>query len=289
MDARRLLEAGLGYERGGAMDRALRQYTAVLDSTDDPSMLAAALVRIAHTRRVRCEWDEALAAARRAAGIAADAGLDREHGEALNAEGSVHHSRGDLDSAAAVYAGIPDVTDDPRVCGMALQNWGALAAVQGDLGAAEDRFARAHEAFSRAGDVSGQAHVMNSYTAVALDREDFALAESLAQSAVDSAKAIGDLDLLGLARSNQAEALGALGRFQEAEVAATEALGHFKSTRNRWRRSQCLRLLGELTEKQGEAATAHRFYTRALALAREVGAEREVGELEHRLAALDAD
>jgi tetratricopeptide (TPR) repeat protein len=285
-DARRLLEGGLRYERGGAVDRALKQYEAILESTTEPSLLAAALIRIAHTRRVRCEWDEALAAARNAVTTAAGAGLDREHGEALNAEASIHHSRGELDLAASLYARILEVTDDQRVRGMALQNGGAVAAVQGDLDAAERRFAQAHEAFARAGDGSGQAHVLNSYTAVALDRKEFAVAEERAGRAIEAARAIGDLDLLGIARSNQAEALGELGRYPDAEAAATQALGHFESTGNSWLRAQCLRLLGELTERQSEPETARRFYTRALALAEEIGAEAQFDALRERLASL---
>lgn len=285
-DARRLLEGGLRYERGGASDRALKQYEAVLDATSDPAIMAAALTRIAHTRRVRCEWDEALAAAREAVGIASAGALDREHGEALNAEASIHHSRGDLDLADSFYARVLEVTEDPRVRGMALQNRGAVAAVQGDLSAAEIHFGEAHEAFSRAADVSGQAHVLNSYTAIALDREDFALAEERAIRAIVAARAIGDLDLLGIARSNQAEALGGLGRFSEAEAAATQALGHFESTGNSWLRAQCLRMLGELTERQDEPEMARRFYKRALALAEEIGTAGQFDDLRMRLESL---
>jgi tetratricopeptide (TPR) repeat protein len=279
-----LLAEALTYRRGGALTRALSTYDAVLEATAEPVLASRALTGKSHAYRERCDWDAALAAAERAAATAAEVGLDVEEGEAYNAQAAVHHSRGELDLAAAVYARVLEVTQDPRVRGMALQNLGVVAAVRGDLDAADARFLEAHDSLRAAGDESGQAHVLNSYTAIALDRADHALAEERARMAVAAAQRVGDLALLGIARQNLAEALGGLGRFEEAEAAVTAALGQFEIVGNRLLRVKGLETLGVLAGQRGDADTARRFYERALELAREIGATTEAAALAARLA-----
>jgi tetratricopeptide (TPR) repeat protein len=283
VDARELLDQGLVYERGGALDRALERYQAVLRGSADAALVARAWTRIAHARRTRCEWGEALHAADEAERAAAGAGLAAALGEALNARAAVLHARGELVEAARVYRRILDVTDDLRVCAMAHQNLGAIAAVQGDLGTAEACFAEASESFARAGDSGGEAYVRNSYAAIALDRRDFALAEERGRAAIHAALHVGDTDLLGIARSNHAEALIGLGRYAEAEDALTAALGHFQTTANSWARVHCLRKLGELHARRGQSGTGLRFFQHALALAERIGAQGEADELRERV------
>jgi tetratricopeptide (TPR) repeat protein len=283
MKAPEALAAGLAYERAGVLDRALEQYQAVLDATDDPRLVSSALIRVSHARRVLCAWEEGLQAAERAARIAADAGLTKQHGEAINAEAAIYHTRGDFRRAEAAYARIPEITRDPRVCGMAWQNLGAAAAMQGRLSLAETRFSEAYESFREAEDASGEAHVLNSYTALAVDREDWQVAEERGRLAIEAAARVGDLDLLAIARYNYAEALCGLGRFPEAEEEAAAALGYFQAAGNRLRRAHSLRTLGLINEKQHDWATARRFYERALDVVREIGAAAETADLARRL------
>lgn len=280
------LRVGLGYERAGVLDRALEQYHAVLTATRDPRLVARTLIRISHTYRTRCEWDAGLAAAARATTVAQDAHLDALHGEALNAEAAIYHSRGDFERAEAVYRRIADVTRNARVRGMAAQNLGAVAGVQGRLDAAEAHFLEAFDFFEAAGDESGQAHVLNSYTALAVDRQDWAQAEERGRRAIEAAMQVGDLDLLGIARYNYAEALCGLGRFVEAEEAAAAALGYFQAAGNRLRRVHSLRTLGLLKERQEQWELARRFYDRALDAATTIGADSEIAMLTRHLADL---
>jgi hypothetical protein len=55
---------------------------------------------------------------------------------------------------------------------------------------------------------------------------------------------------------------------------------------NRWRRVECLRLLGDINRRDGQAEIAQRCYTQGLELARELGVHLEIARLEDRLKAL---
>ncbi len=90
--------------------------------------------------------------------------------------------------------------------------------------------------FGRAAHASGKAHVRNNPSAVLLDRGHYAEAETFARQAMKVAREEEDLDLHAIATLNRAEALQALGRADQAESAASIALGHFEVSGNKWRR-----------------------------------------------------
>jgi hypothetical protein len=56
---------------------------------------------------------------------------------------------------------------------------------------------------------------------------------------------------------------------------------------NRWRRVECLRLLGDINRRDGQMDIARRCYAQGLELARELGVHLEVTRLEDRLRALE--
>lgn len=285
-DLHMLFEEGRRHERGGNLDHALECYRRVLDTAQDAPLIASVLTRISHAHRKLSCWDEALAAARRGAEVASAHRLSAECALAVNAQAAVHHSRGEYEEARRLYREVLDLTEDPSVRGRALQNLAVLAALAGDLYQAEAELLNASKAFGQAGDDAGEAFVLNNYTALALDRAEYREAERRARLALEAARRVGDLEVLGHARLNYAEALFGLGRAGEADTEATAALGFFEGAGNRWRRLLALRLLGDMS-RSTDPAIARRFYERALEDALRIGARADVQQLEERLRDLD--
>jgi tetratricopeptide (TPR) repeat protein len=285
-DGRALIDDGLRYEKGGSLDRALAHYDAVLRITDDAALRSEAFVRLSSVHRARCEWSEAIDAARQGAESARAAGLDCAYAEALNAEAIVYQTRGDFEAAVPLLERVTTLTDDERVRGLALQNLGAIAARRGDFADAERRFLESVEHFRRGGYAWGEAVALNNSAAIALDRGRWEAARDIAAEATEAALRVGDTELLGIARLNAAEAAAHLGAREEAERQASASLGHFRTARNPYREAECLRLLGDIALERDDVEIARRCWERALELANGAGATPEAGQLRTRLEAL---
>jgi hypothetical protein len=87
---------------------------------------------------------------------------------------------------------------------------------------------------------------------------------------------------------NLAESMLCAGDLDRADEAASTALGYFDMAGNRWRRVECLRLLGDINHRDNQTETARRCYRQGLDLARELGVQLEITRLEDRLGALDS-
>jgi tetratricopeptide (TPR) repeat protein len=276
------IEEGLRLEKSGMLDRALAHYEAATEN-EDPLTVATAWRRRASVLRTRCDWEGAMAAARESAAVAVRHGLTNAHAEALNAQAAVFQSQGDFASATPLLEGILGMTKDPRIRGVALQNLGTIAAERGDYETAEHRFLESYRCFKAADYQWGQAFALNNYGRAAMDRDNFEIAERVLTRAVELAREIEDLDLAALATMNLAETMLSANDLELADEAASTALGYFDMAGNRWRRVECLRLLGDINRRDGQHEVAHRCYTQGLALARELGVQLEISRLEDRL------
>ena len=207
--------------------------------------------------------------------------------QALNAEAAVFQSQGDFAAARPLLERILGMTTDPRIRGVALQNLGAIAAEGGDFETAEHRFLESYRCFQAAEYRWGQAFALNNYGRAAMDRENFEIAERVLTRAVDMAREIEDLDLAALATMNLAETMLCAGELERADEAASTALGYFDMAGNRWRRVECLRLLGDINRRDGQPEVARRCYTQGLELARELGVHLEITRLEERLTSVE--
>jgi tetratricopeptide (TPR) repeat protein len=278
-DALELLEEGRRAEKLGIVNRALEAYQEAARASDDPAIVAEALVHQADVHRACCEWDDAITCARDAQVIAVTSGLAERHAEALNAEVVVHMARGDFPAATPLIEELLRSATDVRLRGIALQNLGTTRAQQGELAAAEQAFAESYSCFVSCGYERGQAIALNNQGRVALDRDEPALAEQLLQQALHAAREVDDTELIGIIMVNIAEAILSRDAVR-AESFACSALGHFQQSRNTWRMVECLRLLGSIHEHRGNVGEAARCYDRALGLAREIGARVEIAALE---------
>jgi tetratricopeptide (TPR) repeat protein len=285
-EMRTRLDEGIRYERGGALDLALESYETVATGANDPYLVAEALRHQASIFRTRCDWTKALAAARRSAEAAKSADLPNLFAEALNAEALVHQSRGHFEDAARIYNEILREPVDDRMRGIVLQNLATMAASDKDFERASRLFLDSATCFERAGYERGRVIALTNCAATALDNRDYEGARDLGRNAVEAARELGDLDLLGIANLNHAEALAKLGEVVPAEAAASAALGHFTLVENTWRCVHCLRLLAEIFEARGDTDTAARAVRRGLDMARQIGAEVEIRQLQEKLDAI---
>jgi tetratricopeptide (TPR) repeat protein len=288
-DPTELLKEGLRAEKLGILDRALAAYREAAEQASDPGKVAEALLRQADVLRVQCEWEPAIDVARRAQDVASRAGLPVARAQAVNAEASVHLARGDLARARPLFEQIAHGTDDLRLRGIALQNLGSVSAQEGDLDQAERMFAQSVACFRDCGYERGQAIALNNQGRVALDRRDVVAARRVLERAVDAARQVEDEELIALSTTNLSEATLATADYERAHDLVCSALGHFRSSSNRWREVECLRLLGVINAHRGHRADARRCYERALHLAREIDARLEITALTELLAALPPD
>lgn len=277
-DASELLREGVGAEEIGALDRALAAFVDAA-RTDDAATAAEALTRLADVRRSQAEWDEALRAARQAQRLARRIVDEQFLAHSIVAEGNVFMCRGDFAEGIALFQQVLDLSADPKMRGLALQNIGSCLAQQGQLGAAERAFSESYGNFQRAGYRRGEATALNNLGRAALDRADLALAEDILVQAVETARDAGHGELIALATLNLAEAKARGGALAQAHELASVALGYFTAAGNRWREIECLRLIGTINEQGGHVDAAAACYERGFRLAQEIDAAVEMRTL----------
>ena len=282
------LEEGRRYEGHGVLDRALECYTCAAESSDDPAIVAQALTHQSRVYRCRSEWQDALETARRAQDAARAAGLAPLVVEATIAEGNVLMARGEFAEALALFRNVLDASSDPRIRGIALQNIGSILWQQGQLGAAERALSESFGWFQRADYQLGAAIALNNHGRITLERGNAGLAKQLLTQALEAARANEDAELIALVTLNYAEALAALGDRIGAEEQASTALGYFAASGNRWREIECLRLIGTINEQLLNYGDSHRCYSRALAIAKDIGAKHDERLLRECMARLVA-
>ena len=279
-----LIEEAKRCESHGVLDRALEKYEAAAQSSADPAIIAEALTHQSRVHRLRCEWEPAVSVARRAQETALRASLPAHLSDAVNAEALVLVCQGDFTEALKLFNRMLELSEEPRVRGIALQNIGSILAQQGKLGAAERAFAESFGWFRHAGYRLGEATALNNHARVALDRGNAQLAEQLLEEALAAARAEEYAELIALATLNLAEALSVRGLYERAEEQASTALGYFATSGNRWREIECLRLIGSINEKLGDCENAIRCFERALKVAEEIGARQDVHIIQDCLA-----
>ena len=282
------LEEAVRLERGGLLEKALAGLD-VAARSDDPAVLAEALRHQADIRRARCEWDLAVALARRSREVARAAAFPELEAEATNAEAAIYLTRRSFAEAEALFEEMLEITTDPRIQGIALQNLGISSAEQGHLEEARHRFLRSHDRFEAAGYTRGMATALVNSGRIALLEGEDEQAEALCTQADHLARRVGDLELSALASLNLAEALLRRGRPSDAEIPASVALGYFTGVGNQWRRIECLRLFGDLHRAEDDSESAWQCYSRALDLARETETLDEVAGLEELLEAMEEE
>ena len=282
-----VLREGMVHQRAGALDAAMACYQRIAASSD-PALASAGWRHVAGVHRLHSDWDAAVDAARRAAALAEQVGIRELYAEALNAEAIVYQMREDFTRATPLLEQMLEITADPKGQGIALQNLGSIAAQQGDFARARQYFLRSHRCFEQAGYTHGVAFVLNNFGRAALDHANARVALPMLEDALGAARRVGDGDLEALVHRNLAEAAVAIDDRESAHGHLDAAERSFAAAGNRARLVECLRLRGELAERELGSDAAREQYRMAHALATEIGALGEVARISERLTALDA-
>lgn len=278
------LEAGRRAEHADELQRALHHYAdAAIRAGDDPAVVTRALTGQAAVYRRLSDWELAADYARRARELAEDADLPILRAEALVAEGNALMCSGRFEEAIIVYDRLVRVATDDRQRGIAMQNLGSIHAQRADHVAAANAFEQSRVLFEEAGYARGVAIATNNLGRLAHDVGDLERAGPLLRAALAAAREVGDAELCALALINLAQLRVAQRSFDDAGPMAAEAFGHFVVSENRWRQIECLCVLADIAEAQGEVDDATAHLTRGAAIAREIGARVELGRIEERL------
>ena len=256
------------------------------EASAEPLLQAEALRHEADIHRARCSWPEAIEAARQSAAIAESAGLYNEFAEALNAEATVHYTTGDIERANALYARILELPVNDRIRGIVYQNLAIICIESAGHDAAEKYFVESVEYFRRARYDRGETIALINYGRSRLEQKDVVDAVSLLREAERRALSLADGDLLAMARLNFAEAIIQTGDDERALDLICTALGHFDTTGNAYRRTECLRILGDIHRRRGELDDAISCYQAALNIAESIEARAEIDPLRLRLEAI---
>jgi tetratricopeptide (TPR) repeat protein len=282
--AEEALEAGLRAEHGDDLQRALHHYAdAAIRGAGVSAIVARSLVRQAGVYRRLSEWDVAADYARRARELADGAGLPELHAEALVAQGNALMCSGRLDEATIVYQRLVRVAMNDRQRGIAMQNIGSIHAQRRKWEWAAEAFESSRWLFRSAGYARGEAIALNNLGRLAHDQGDLVEAESLLTQALGAARDVADAELAALALINIAQVRVAGGRLSEALPMAAEAFGHFSVSENRWRQIECLCVLADIAEGEGQADQARVHLGRAREIALVIGARMELEQIEARL------
>lgn len=284
-DAPKLLEEGVRLERAGLLDRALDVFRSVVESSDSPDHISAALTHEADVHRAHCNWDESLRAARQAQEIARGAFLQQRVAEAIIAEANVHMSRGDFGEATLLLS-MAASEPNPRIRGIAMQNLGTIHAQMGDFREAQDAFAGSLTNFREAGYVRGEAIALNNFGRLAIDNGEADKAVPILEQALQLGTEIEDVELAAMASINLASALCCCGQLDRAQDLAMAALGYFSGCQNSFREIECLQLIGDINDKCEDRVNARRCYDLALRMADAIGAEVEQRVVKGKLDAL---
>ena len=286
-DPQDLIETGLRLEKNGELEPALEHYRRAEREAVAPLTISEAVRRQSIVMQRRSDWDASIALARRAGQIASDHGLIDQFAQTVNTEAAALLMRGDASGASALFQQVVQgASTDPRVRAIALQNLGTIAAQTGEWTRSRECFRESVSCFQRAGDAWGEAVALNNYGRAALDHGNMMMAEELLEQAVAAARRVEDFDSAALASLNQAEALAGMGRLPQATALASTALAFYATSGNAYRRSEALRILGDIDLKRGDAEAARQRYAEALALARAADAPVEMEVIRARIAAL---
>lgn len=284
LSAHEALDAGRRAEHADDLQRALHHYAdAAIRAGDDPAVVTRALTGQAAVYRRLSDWELAADYARRARELAEDADLPILRAEALVAEGNALMCSGRFDEAVIVYDRLSRVATDDRQHGIAMQNIGSIHAQRGDHAAAARAFEQSRLLFEEAGYARGVAIATNNLGRLAHDIGDLERAEPLLRAALDAAREVGDAELCALALLNLAQLRVAQRDFVEADAMITESFGHFAVSENRWRQVECLCVLADIAEAQGDHDDARAHLTRGAEIARQIGARVELKRIEERL------
>ncbi len=314
-----MVAAGEAAEARGDFASAAASFQALADA-GEPTVAAEGQFRLGCLAWRQSRFETALTHYERARELARVAGNRDLEARAHNGTGAVHYARGEYAQAQASYRVAMDLTEEPDLRGRFLLNLGVLANIQGDLASAAQSYSRACAVFREHGDRASEALALHNLGMLHADREEWdeaddayrraltlfeeqgnrpliasvlvnrcevliarrALADAVHQCQLASAvyAEIGDECGRGEAQRWQGRALRERGDLAAAERCLTDAVHVAVRHRVKLLEAEASRELAAVKRAANEPAAATRWAKRALAIFRELGATREIAEME---------
>jgi tetratricopeptide (TPR) repeat protein len=216
---------------------------------------------------------------------------------ALNCRAVIAQRRGELDEATALFrraAHHAVESGEIRLSGMIEQNLGVLANVRGDLDGALVRYRAALRAFEEVSDDEAVSWVLNNMGMLLNDLGLPLRAEKSFNQGLEIAARRRDRPMEGVLRTNYAESLIALKRWDHAAEQLDEALSIARAGDDAARVGNALKFRGVLERERGDLQTASTLLDAALSIGEDVAdpllvAEslRERGELRNLMGLVD--
>jgi tetratricopeptide (TPR) repeat protein len=189
---------------------------------------------------------------------------------ALNCLGTIAQFRGDLDAAERWYgeaARLAHRLGDRRLSGMVQQNLGIVADMQGRMDEAVAHFRLALAAFEQEEERDAVLWVLNNLGVLYTREAAYVRATDVLDRALDIANVLSDVASEAIVEENRSALFLATGKLEQAEAAATRALGIAAQRRDNTRRAAAFRMLARVTRvRQQGAQHAVTLLERALAL-----------------------
>ena len=174
--------------------------------------------------------------------------------------------------------------DDPALLGKVLLNLGVIANIEGALDAARDAYRQSGRAFAAAGDDAGRALVLHNLGMVNADLELWDEAAESYAACLELCERQGNRQMVANVLLNQSELHDVAGRYDIAIAQCDRALMIYSEMGDQpgrgdalRARSRALRLLGRVDEAETNAAEALRIATKLQARLLEAEATRELG------------
>ena len=226
----------------------------------DPTPLLAKLLRWnGSVCRDLGEIDRADALYARSYDVSERTGATAGQASALNCRAVIAQRRGDVEEATTLYrraARLATEAGEIRLAGMIEQNLGVLANIRGDLDGALVRYRAALRAFREVADDEAVSWVLNNMGMLLTDLGLSNRAEKCFLDGLEIAEARRDGTMEGVLRTNYAECLTALRRWDEARHNLGLGLGIARRGGDRTREGEALKLLGVLERELGNLEDA---------------------------------
>jgi tetratricopeptide (TPR) repeat protein len=294
----------------------------------DPSIIADAEFHLGRIAWRQSHLDEAVERYNTARGMALRQMNNELRARIENGLGAVHYARGEFEQARASYALALELAVDKTQRGRIHLNLGAICNIQGDLDGARSNYAKSRAYFQQTGYVRGEimalhnlgmlqadlelwdeadesyrrclalleqegdrqhiGHLLLDRSEVACGKGQFDDAIANCDLALSIYAEIGDEAGRGEALRWKGHALWRTSRQEDAERTLNEAIRIAKRLQGKLLEAEALRDLGDSMLSRGAMDEGRKAFGRSFALFQDLGAQRELNELQKRLDAISA-
>jgi tetratricopeptide (TPR) repeat protein len=326
MSGRDALRAGEAAEVAGDFLAAAAAYQSALGD-DDELVVADAEFRLGRVSWRQSRLDEAVTHYESARTMAIQLDATELRARIENGLGAVHYARGEFEQARASYGVALELATDPTQRGRVLLNLGAIANIQGDLEGARGNYTRSRTYFQQTGYVRGEAMALHNIGMLLADQKLWDEADESYQRCLVLLETEGDRQYIAHLLLDRSEVACGRGRFddavagcdlalaiyteigddagrgealrwkgyaalrmrrhEEAERLLNDAIRIARRTQGKLLEAEARRDLGESLASRGEHDAGRKMLTRAFTLFQELGARREIAELEKTLGVQD--